>query len=101
MQYAALLFLAVVQVCLGVVFGYRRRSQASQAFILLAVVLLLWNLANVTLDASLNGKFFHDPEVRLLAINWANRLGFFFGASVIAALNVVVSILFSHKAWSR
>src|SRR5665213_1879627 len=82
MKYIALIILAFFQVVLAIVLGYKKQSKVSKSFILLSVNMAMWAFANVAYDFTLHRSSLYtsNPGVGLQYLDWANKIGFFFGA---------------------
>jgi len=74
MKYIVLMLLAFLQVVLAMVLGYKKHSKVSKVFILFAINMAVWTVANILLD-----YYQYHVKDQLTFIDVMNRFGFFSG----------------------
>ena len=74
MKYIVLIALACAQVLLATLLWYKKHSKVSQIFILYAINMSIWTIANVVLD-----YYQYNVETSLAFLGGVNGAGFFLG----------------------
>jgi len=90
------MFLASLQVLLGVILGYKKQARVSKQFIYFSIVLFAWTLLNTGLSYLTSGS--NTATSNLGLINLINSLGFLAGTTTLVYLYQLVRVFpVEHK----